>query len=296
MKIINFFKKIYPLAIIILFHIINTFIWLKIDRSYLKLDAWGHYRYSLEVYDFLKGFVHFQFPLSAIEPIRRHGVLVGLVTAPFYFIFGSAQDTAVMINCSIFLPILVFSVYGIGKKLLNRQAGLLAVFILTSYPIIFNNLRIYMLDLPLTSMVALGLYFLIASDNFSDRKNSLLFGLSLGLGLLTKFNYIAFIIGPLFFVLYRTFKQKSVLSKRKIKNIVYLAAIAFFLCLAFYLVKYNEILQRIYELSNICIFKNHRFAFSGFLSQVLFSTLKYLEMLIKEGISFLFLIALWSHY
>lgn len=279
------------LAVIILFNIINTFIWLKIDKSYLKLDAWGHYRYSLEAYDFLSGFRHLKFPLSAIEPQKWHGILVGFSTALFYFLFGSAQDTAIIINTAIFLPILVLSTYGIAKRILRVYAGILAAFIITSYPIIFNNLRIYMLDLPLTSMVTLSLYFLIASDNFSNRKNSLLFGLSFGLGLLVKFNYIAFIIGPLLFTMCQAITQKSGLYKNTLRNILYLIIIAVFLCATFYTVKLRDMLQRIYETSNFSIFKNYRPDFSNFLSWRFSGILKFLEITISEGISFLLLIA-----
>lgn len=292
LKVIRKINPYFILAVIILFHLVTTFIWLKIDKSYLKLDAWGYYRYSLEAYDFLKGILHLKFPLSAIEPQNWHGILVGLSSAFLYFIFGSAQDTAIMINSAIFLTIIVLSIYGIAKKIYNAKAGLLSAFIITSYPIIFNNLRIYMLDLPLTSLVTASLYLLLASDNFNDRKNSLLFGLSFGLGLLIKFNYIAFIIGPLALTIYQAIAQKPALYKNTIRNIVYLLTIAIFICATFYIVKSKDILQRIYQTSNLSIFNNYRQNFFDLLSWRLSGILKFIEISIGEGISFLFLIVL----
>jgi len=287
------FRKINPYFIlisIILLHLVATFIWLKIDKSYLKLDAWGHYRYSLEAYDFLKGIPNLKFPLSAVEPQKWHGILVGFSTAFLYFIFGSAQDTAIMINSAIFLTILVLSTYGIAKRIFGVKAGVLAVLIVTLYPIIFNNLRIYMLDLPLTSMVIASLYFLIASNNFSDTKNSLLFGLSFGLGLLIKFNYIAFIIGPLALTLYQVIRQKPLLYRNTLRNIIYLISMVVFLCATFYIVRSRDMLQRIYETSNLGILKNYSPSFFEFLSWRFSWTLKFLEISISQGISFLFLI------
>lgn len=291
LRIIKRINSSLILAVIILFHIINTFIWLKIDKSYLKLDAWGHYRYSLEIFDFLKGIFH-NIPLSSIEPMKWHGLLVGFTTAPFYFIFGSSQDTAVMINSIISLIILVLSTYGIGKKLFNKETGLLAVLVLTSYPIIFNNLRIYMLDLPLTSIVTLSLYLLAVCEDFSNRKKSLLFGLSFGLGLLVKFNYIAFIIGPLVFILYGVLKEKSTLSNVKLKNIVYLTIVAASLSLAFYILRSKDMFHRIYEISNFGLFQIYRPVFSEFLIWRVSWLLKYLELSISQGLSFLFFIVL----
>ena len=279
------------LAVIILFNIVNTFIWLKIDKSYLKLDAWGHYRYSLEVFEFLKGIFH-NIPLGSIEPMKWHGFLVGFTSAPFYFIFGSAQDTAIMINSAIFFTILILATYGIAKKLLNKQAGILAAFILSAYPIIFNNLRIYMLDLPLTSMVALSLYFLVICEDFNSRKKSLLFGLSFGMGLLVKFNYIAFIIGPLVFILYQVFKESPTLSNVKLKNIIYLTIVAACLFVAFYILRSRDMFNRIYEISNFGLFQIYRPAFSEFLTWRILWLLKYLELFIRQGLSFLFFIVL----
>ena len=278
------------LAVIILFHITNTFIWLKIDKSYLKLDAWGHYRYSLEVFEFLKGIFH-NIPLSSIEPMKWHGLLVGFTTAPFYFIFGSAQDTAIMINSVIFFTILVLATYGIAKKLLNKQAGLLAVFILSVYPIIFNNLRIYMLDLPLTSMAALSLYFLLTCDNFKDTKNSLLLGLSLGLGLLVKFNYGAFIIGPLMLISYNAFIKKNNPFRNAQKNFFYLALITIFLSLGFYIMRSADMLNRIMQASYLDMLKDKDFHFSDLISLKIRWLLKYVEIFIGEGMSFFLFLA-----
>jgi 4-amino-4-deoxy-L-arabinose transferase-like glycosyltransferase len=275
---------------VILFHLINNYIWLKIDQSYLKLDSWNQYHYSLEVFDFFKSMWHLRFPLGAIESQDWHGILVGFITAPFYFIFGNVQDTAVMINSAIFLSVLVFSTYGVGSRILNWQAGILAVFIVTVYPIIFNHSRIFMLDLPLASMVVLSLYFLIASNNFTDRKNSLLFGLSLALGLLIKLNYIGFLIGPLVITVARIIKQKPGSSNKAIKKLIYIIIAAVLLSVIFYLIKSKDMLQHLYQVSYWRVFKNYNFPFSELISWRIYGLLKYVEVLISKGISFLFLV------
>lgn len=287
-KILKRFGPSLALAVIILFHIINTFIWLKIDKSYLKLDAWGHYRYSLEVFEFLKGLFRGA-PLASIEPMKWHGFLVGFTTAPLYFIFGQAQDTAVMISSVIFLTIAVLATYGIAKKLLNKQAGLLAAFILTVYPLFFNNLRIYMLDLALTGMVALSLYLLIACDNFSNTKKSLLLGLSLGLGFLVKFNYAAFIIGPLMLTAYRAFIKRTGPFRDARRNFLYLTALTMLLILGFYLARATDMLNRITQASYLDMLKGRDFSHLASLKTSWL--LKYAEIFIGEGMSFFLFLA-----
>jgi hypothetical protein len=269
------------LAALVLFHLISTAAWLTIDRSYLKLDAWGHYRYSLAAYEALKNILNFKLFANTAEPLNWYGILVGFVTAPFYFIFGTSQDTAIMITSAIFLPILVFSTYVIGKRLLNDQAGLLSAFIVTFYPVIFNHLRLYMLDLPLAGMVSLSLSLLLVSDNFNNRKNSLLFALSLALGSLVKLNYLAFMAGPLVLTLYRAYKQKT----------FYLIMATAFLCALFYLARSKNMLQHIYAVSYVRLLENGTFTPSGLFVWKWSQLLAYIQESIGQGISFLFLAA-----
>ncbi len=85
--------------------------------------------------------------------------------------------------------------------------GLVASFLLFMYPIIFQSSRQFQLDFPLTAMVALNILLLLKCDNFKYRKYSFLFGLSLGWAMLIKGQAILFVIWPLFWVLYKTFKD-----------------------------------------------------------------------------------------
>ncbi|MBU2222364.1 MAG: glycosyltransferase family 39 protein, partial [Candidatus Omnitrophica bacterium] len=199
------------LTAIILFHLINNLIWLFLDKTYLIYDSWYHFLLSLKVFDYLQqGF----FPwlsdiLGGVVYFRWHGVLVGYLTAPFYFIFGLTQDSGVMISSSIFLTILVLSTFGVGKVLFDRRVGLLAAFLVSMYPLVFNNLRVYMLDVPLTAMVVLSVYLLLKSENLTNKKYTFLFAFASGLGLLIKFNFALFILGPLAPSIYRAFKKKG---------------------------------------------------------------------------------------
>ncbi|MFH1508430.1 MAG: glycosyltransferase family 39 protein [Candidatus Omnitrophota bacterium] len=277
---------IISIFILIIFHLIITAIWLHVDKSFIKLDSWQHYRYSLDVYDFLNG----KLTLNALQPEKWHGILVGLLSAFFYFIFGTSQDVAIMINSSIFFPILIFSVYGIGKKMLNAQAGLLAAFILSMYPIIFNNLRFYALDLPLTCAVALSLYLILKSNNFLDKSNSLILGLSIGLGLLIKFNYLAFIAGPYAVTMYRGLKQNKHASR---KNITISLFLSFILCALFYIYKQKDILQRIHQVSFVGqIGRIELLNLYNLITLKMFWLLRFTETFIADGLSFFLFVVL----
>jgi len=271
---------------ILLFHLINNYIWLKLDKAYLQFDSHWHFLSSLKAFELIKKFSFFSllFNLEQISPYW-HGVFVSYITAPFYFIFGTSQDAGVMINAVIFLSILVFSTYGIGRRLYDRKVGLLAAFIVTMYPVIFNQLRLYMLDLPLAAMVTLGIYLLLCSDNFKDKKYSLLFGITIGLGLLTKFSFTVFIIGPLCIILYRalTQRKKDKDIRQILINLALLLIIILSISSAFYIIKFKYILFRI---TTPWI----KVPFNRLPSFYLGSLLIYSRILINNTISFVFFV------
>ena len=241
--------SIYSLTAIILFHLISNFIWLRLDQTYLLDDAHWHFLFSLRVFDSLR---QHTFPwLADISnnyfAFRWHGILVGYLTAPFYFILGLTQDSAVTASSSIFFTILMLSIYGVGKVLFDKRVGLLAAFLVSMYPLVFNHMRIYMLDLPLTSMVVLSVLLLLKTEGFTNRKYSCLFAIASGLGLLIKFNFALFILGPLIIILYKFLGKNG--FKQVWRNIAVVIFIVVLISFRFYGLKFWEIANRIYSCS-----------------------------------------------
>ena len=116
-------------------------------------------------------------------------------TIPFYLIFGTSILSAFSVN-AIYISILAFSTYGIGRYLYSRKIGLLATVLALAAPMMVSQFKEYQLDAPLAAMVALCLFLLLKTDRFKRYKWSVLFGLSCGLGLLLKWTFVAFLIIP----------------------------------------------------------------------------------------------------
>ena len=211
------------LSSLYLFHVITTYIWLKLDTLVLIGDSAKFYLISLKIGDAL-GFHSILDVLNpawlwrlpetteVIRPIWAP--FSQAIVTPFYAIFGRAPDTAVLIQYAIFYLILIISVYGIGKKLFSRNVGLLAAFITTMYPIVLNPYyfrcqeRLFSMDMPLAAMVALSLYALLLTNYFKNRTWSVLFGVTLALGWLTKLTFPLYIIAPVLLVVWLSFSMK----------------------------------------------------------------------------------------
>lgn len=89
------------------------------------------------------------------------------------------------------------AIFGLGRRLLDPAAGLLAAFLFATAPFVVFSLTNFQLDLPLAAMVALALYALARSEALGDRRWSLGLGVVMGLGMLTKPPFGAYVSGAL---------------------------------------------------------------------------------------------------
>jgi hypothetical protein len=89
------------------------------------------------------------------------------------------------------------AIFGLGRRLLDPAAGLLAAFLFATAPFVVFSLTNFQLDLPLAAIVALALYALARTEALSDWRWSLGLGAVIGLGMLTKPPFAAYLSGPL---------------------------------------------------------------------------------------------------
>jgi 4-amino-4-deoxy-L-arabinose transferase-like glycosyltransferase len=221
----NLISKHYYLILLalLLFHIINNLIIVTNDNTPLLWDGGDYFYRSLRYYDVFANFdSNFISRFNDVSQYRPP--LLMLSSLPLYFVFGRSTDVAAMTNI-LYLIILVLSVYGIGRRIHSKEVGLMAAFIVSVFPIIFGLSRSYWQDFPLTAMVSLSIYLLIRVDYFRDRKYSILFGLSIGLGMLTKWTYFVFPVGPFLYVFISSLKMNEEYHE-KIKRPILNAIIA----------------------------------------------------------------------
>jgi hypothetical protein len=163
--------------------------WLKYDDRLPFYDPAYHlteaFLYGRNLLSFSRGSINNFFCISSNWPPLTDS-LIGI----FLCIFNLDADGAVLLMDIIFLSILVFSMFKIGQFLLNYQAGTFAAFLVTMYPIMIGFTRHYNIDLPLMAMMSLSFFLLLKTQGFTDLKYCLFWGLSAGLGLLTKHMFI----------------------------------------------------------------------------------------------------------
>lgn len=130
----------------------------------------------------------------------KYPPLVYLVSAVFYYFFRWSPETAIFSQAP-FVILLALVIFAWGRRLWSIPVALGAVFVILSSPGYLQNSRSYLLDLPLTAMLALLLYIHYLSRGFSRRGMAVLFGLTAVLGFFTRYQMVIFLLPVMFYQL-----------------------------------------------------------------------------------------------
>ncbi len=190
------------IVLLLLFHTINNWLWLSTNAAPTGWDRPQHLVKTLTYNEVLEEF-NLRTLFTALTWDSYRPPLFFLSAIPLYKLFGISWDVATMVNMA-YMAILLLAVYGLGRKMYaDWRIGLLASFTVSLFPLVFVMSRFFYIEFGLTAMVALSLYWLVCSQGFQNRRFAWLFGLSLGLGMLIKWTFLAFLVAPLGFALLR---------------------------------------------------------------------------------------------
>ncbi|MDD5609957.1 MAG: hypothetical protein PHH69_00240 [Candidatus Omnitrophica bacterium] len=94
------------------------------------------------------------------------------------------------------------------KIIKNRATALLAVLVVSFLNFYFLTfLHLFVMEVGLTAFVCLSIFLLIKTDYFKNPLYSILFGISSGIGMLMKWTFAIYILGPLLVYMVYTFKE-----------------------------------------------------------------------------------------
>jgi len=236
-------RELLTVALVVAAVTTANLIWIHIDEHPPHWDMGGHLSSSLLYNRYLTN-------LDVVTFFGTYIVyppLVYWLAQPFYLIFGEDISVAVA-SQTIFLIVLAFSTYGVGRELWSKRTGLLAVFFVLASPFLVSQFKEYQLDAPLASMTALSLFLLIKSREFSDRKYSLLLGVALGLSMLTKWPFAFVIAFPMTYALAIAFLRRHS-DARPLRNVVHVAVIGLVTAAPWYLGHIDLFLEDVLDIA-----------------------------------------------
>jgi 4-amino-4-deoxy-L-arabinose transferase-like glycosyltransferase len=165
--------------------------WLTQDRSIPIYDAGHHLQFAFEFHSMLEA-GNLLGPLTQVSVYPPFGHLVGALGV---FIGGVNVASPIVGENLVFVPLLALGCYQTGKLLYGRLAGMLAVVFVLGSPLLISMFHVFMLDAPLAAMVAVSIWLLLASEDFSRLRVAAAAGLAVGLGLNLKAQFPLFLTG-----------------------------------------------------------------------------------------------------
>lgn len=277
------------LILVLIFHLINNYIIISEDKLPLFGEEVAYFESSLGIHKFITS-NFFQRDYKSLKSLYQKYLDTGegqrpplfMLTMPLFFnFFGLTPDDSAAISNILYFVILMFSVYGIGKVLFNRNIGIFAAFIVSMFPAVFGMSRQILVDFALMSVVSLTLYLMLHTDNFRNRKYAVLFGLSIGIGFLTKMTYPIFVAAPVIYYWFISLRR-SAIDNSAYKNMKINLCISLFIGLLFASSWYLPNLFILLRRAVFCSTYTHFFAEFKFLPWFIYQVSFYIRSLIDN--------------
>ena len=176
-------------------------VWVVIDQRPPEWDHANHLERAVDCYRSLR-IVSDSGVREILEASSFYPPVATCTAGLLYLVFPIAPLTAQAVMMG-FLGLAVACLYGLGRRLADVETGLWAAFFFATAPFVVFSLTNFQLDLPLAATVALALYALVRTEDFSVPRWVLGLGAALGLGILTKPPFAIYMAPPLAWSLWR---------------------------------------------------------------------------------------------
>ncbi|MBR3628444.1 MAG: glycosyltransferase family 39 protein [Elusimicrobia bacterium] len=146
--------------------------------------------------------------------------LITWIMKAMFFVFGTQYfDLQIIFVNYIFFLIALYFIYKIGLELKDKETGNIAMVLFALTPAIYQLSRQYGHQ-EYHVMIAMipNIYCLIKLNNFKNTKWSILYGLTVGLGLLVKDEFLPYFFTPWLYVVIRSLIEKT--EKKNTINIL----------------------------------------------------------------------------
>jgi len=147
------------------------------------------------------------------------------ITAFLLFLgLENSYKIALAVN-GLYYVLTIIGIYLLGREFLSRTASFFASLIFAFYGWSLFYLHFTYSETAATTIFVFGLLFLVRSRYFTNRKNSILFGIFLSVGFMTRWLIPIFLAGPILLVLYKAWRNKLLNKKSSYINLLYVFAI-----------------------------------------------------------------------
>lgn len=232
-------KRIHILLLLVVCIIILTshIIYVSQTRQYPEMDEQHYMHMAVQFYRLLQH-PEWNTSLKIFQtlPFRQPGY--SLLILPFLLIFGieHSYQWALFVNGLLYVTTIV-ALYFLSREYLPKILSLITSMLFATYGWPLFYLHFTYSETATTTFVILSLLFLAKSNNLQDKKNCILFGVFLGLGLLTRWITPIFVAGPFLVTFINALKVKD--RRNIINNLITIVVITVIIGIYPYIININ---------------------------------------------------------
>ncbi|MCB0072255.1 MAG: glycosyltransferase family 39 protein [Caldilineaceae bacterium] len=189
------------LAGIVLASVLGNLYWLRQNIVLVGRDSTGHLERTLKAAEVL---THVN-PSSLFAALTIHDYrppLLYVAAQPFYRLFGISLDSAQLTNVFFFALVIILT-YVLGRRVTSPGAALFAALLVSLLPMPVAMARLFYMEHLLTTVLLVNMLALLEAQRFQRRGWSIVWGATVGLGLLVKWTFPIYIVLPVLYVLWR---------------------------------------------------------------------------------------------
>jgi 4-amino-4-deoxy-L-arabinose transferase-like glycosyltransferase len=215
----NVYNKI--LLGILVFHSAVFFVFQILDRSYQTWDSAGHIGMSYNIAERFKFLLSGD--LSFVDFLRTsdyYPPFVQTIGAVVAMLFGYNSNLLLFVSLLFFLLAIVFLYIDIKLVTNSKRIAVFSAVVFSLFPEVYEQSRVFHLDLPLVSLLLIGFYFFLKSNCLHHTKYAIFFALFFSFAQLTKWYGFIYLAIPCLAIFYVYFKRQTIVWPTFIKNLL----------------------------------------------------------------------------
>lgn len=207
------------LVITLVFQAFFFFLFQLLNKSYQTWDSAGHIGMSMLFADRFKGLLNGS--VSILDVLRTsdyYPPFIQSLGAILNLIVSYSSEKTLIISLLFFALSLIYLYKLIFIITYDEKLAVVSAMLFSLFPQIYDQARVFLLDLPLITLLLMALYYFIESDGLRNRSNAIKFFIIFGLVQLTKWYGFIYLIVPISYVLLMSFLNQ--LPNTKIRKIL----------------------------------------------------------------------------
>lgn len=189
-------------TLVILAFLLATVAWIRLDTVPPLWDSAHYLQQSTILYRALARDGVLAFLDSFSRAMGQKAPLVAALPIPFYFVLGESHEAARLVNVA-WIALASIYLYRLGRQVAGKAAGLLAVVVLNTFPLVAGMSRQYLVEYPLMTVVIVWVFYLLRWQSGDAESVPWKLGALLGFGLLLKVTLPLYVAAPTVLVLWR---------------------------------------------------------------------------------------------